>query len=81
MIQHDKPTSTEKHIKTMKHQYYPHYPTLSYSTLKDESKDQTNTLWKTKSLLLKMAIERADLPIKHCDVPLLCGCLPEGKSF
>jgi len=27
------------------------------------------TLWSTNSLLLKMAIEMVDLPIKNCDVP------------
>jgi hypothetical protein len=27
-----------------------------------------------------MAIEIVGLPIKNCNFPLLCGCLPEGKS-
>ena len=33
---------------------------------------KNDTLWWTNSLLLKMAIEIADFPIKNDDVPLLC---------
>ena len=36
------------------------------------------TLWWTNSLLLKMAIEIVDFPIKNGDFPLLFVCSPEG---
>ena len=34
--------------------------------------EKSPTLWQTNSLLLKIAIEIVDLPIKNCDFPWLC---------
>ena len=34
--------------------------------------------WLTNSLLLKMAIEIVDFPIKNGDLPWFFVCLPEG---
>ena len=36
------------------------------------------TLWQTNSLLLKIAIEIVDLPIKNCDFSVRYVKLPEG---
>ena len=58
-----------------------HSPPASHSTL--EARHPTDTLWSTNRLLLKMAIEIVDFPMKNCDFPwfsMIYVSLPEGSD-